>query len=66
MISLDQIRAISPSLAGLSDEELSAIRFDLYGLGKLALEAYREELFPKIPVGSVALVNEKRIMDDHG
>lgn len=53
MLSLDQLRKIDPDLANLSDEQLTAIRADLYQTTQLAFEVWwLEKSGSKFPVRS--------------
>ena len=65
MITLERLRQISPTLAVLSDDELTVIRTELYDLGNLAFKAYRMEKVPKNHIRVVAFKNEKSIIKHH-
>lgn len=43
MISLEKLRIIDPGLVNVSDEELSSVRDELYGMAQLAFENYWAE-----------------------
>lgn len=43
MLSIEECKKIDPSLADLTDDELRAVRNDLYVLGELALDSYIEK-----------------------
>ena len=40
MISIEQMRKIDPEIAYMSDEELEALRAELYNTGQLAFDAW--------------------------
>ena len=40
MLNIDQCRALIPDGSKMSDEEIAALRHDLYEMAELALECY--------------------------
>ncbi len=52
MLSLEQIRKIDPGLKDVSDQDLETIVADLYCLGQLAFDVWKEEkAVPNVPFG---------------
>lgn len=66
MLSVEQLRKIDPETADMSDEEIEALRADMYETVQLAFEAWwQDNSGSKYPVGSLPLSDEA-IRLEHG
>ncbi len=64
MLTLEKLRKIDPTFADMSDEELEPIRAELYALGEISFDTWRQETGGfKNPLGLLTESSQKDSMN---